>query len=95
MVEQKQCFCNPPCRDNVLQGTIVDIVWICEVSSKSFLLLVKDGPIGVVRNLGQLKPNLQQNVILNWEYPFQQRCVASMTMGWYKLILHVRFEVWV
>jgi hypothetical protein len=36
----------------------VDAVWICGVSSKSFMLVVKDGHISVMGNKGPLKPNL-------------------------------------
>jgi hypothetical protein len=63
LAEQKQFCCNPPCRDTVLQRTLVDAVWTCEVNSKSFLLVVKAFTISVMVNLGQLKPNLHQNFL--------------------------------
>jgi hypothetical protein len=57
-----QFCCNPPCCDNVLRRITMDAVWICAVSSKSFLFVAKDGPISVMGNQGQLKLNLRQNV---------------------------------
>jgi hypothetical protein len=45
----------------VLHRTIVDVVWMCEVDSKLFMLVVKVDPISAMGNLGQLKPNLRQN----------------------------------
>jgi hypothetical protein len=58
----------------VLRRIAKSAVRILGVSSKSFLLLAKDGPISEMGNQGPKKLKLRQDDPWKCEWPFQQRC---------------------
>jgi hypothetical protein len=71
----------------VLQQITLDADLICAVDSKSFLLAAKENPISLAGNQGPLILSLKKMFLESLNVAF---CgVASVTMWWHKLILHI------